>query len=62
MGQVPEKLARGKIATIALVIDVEPMHQVLEASRERTLIRSKLFKPFKPFAKNCRNREILSTA
>ena len=35
MGQVPENLRQDKLQLSCLVIDVEPMHQVLEASRER---------------------------
>src|SRR6476619_164484 len=35
MRQVPEKLREDKLQLSCLVIDVEPMHQVLQASRER---------------------------
>ena len=35
MGQVPEKLREEKLQLSALVIDMEPMHQVLEASRAK---------------------------
>ena len=35
MGLVPEKLRQDKLQLSCLVIDVEPMHQVLQASRER---------------------------
>ncbi len=35
MGQVPEKLREEKLQLSALVIDIEPMHQVLEASRQK---------------------------
>jgi hypothetical protein len=35
MGQVPEKLQEEKLQLSALVIDIEPMHQVLEASRAK---------------------------
>jgi hypothetical protein len=35
MGQIPEKLREEKLQLSALVIDIEPMHQVLEASRAK---------------------------
>ena len=35
MDQVPEKLREEKLQLSALVIDMEPMHQVLEASRQK---------------------------
>ena len=35
MDQVPEKLREEKLQLSALVIDMEPMHQVLEASRAK---------------------------
>jgi len=35
MGQVPAKLREEKLQLSALVIDIEPMHQVLEASRAK---------------------------
>jgi betaine reductase len=35
MGQVPENLRQDKLQHSCLVIDIEPMHQVLQASRER---------------------------
>jgi hypothetical protein len=35
MGQVPEKLREEKLQLSSLVIDIEPMHQVLQASREK---------------------------
>jgi betaine reductase len=35
LGQIPEKLREDKLQLSALVIDVEPMHQVLEASRQK---------------------------
>ncbi len=35
MAQVPEKLREEKLQLSCLVIDVEPMHQVLEASRQK---------------------------
>ena len=35
MGQIPESLREGKLQLSCLVIDVEPMHQVLQASREK---------------------------
>jgi betaine reductase len=34
IAQVPEKLREEKLQLSCLVIDVEPMHQVLEASRQ----------------------------
>ena len=33
--QVPEKLREEKLQLSSLVIDIEPMHQALEASREK---------------------------
>jgi betaine reductase len=35
MAQIPVKLRDEKLQLSALVIDVEPMHQVLEASRQK---------------------------
>jgi hypothetical protein len=35
MRQVPESLREEKLQLSALVVDVDPMHQVLEASRKR---------------------------
>ena len=35
MSQVPESLREEKLKLSALVVDVDPMHQVLEASRKR---------------------------
>lgn len=35
MSQVPESLREEKLQLSALVVDVGPMHQVLEASRKR---------------------------
>lgn len=35
MGQVPDKLREQHLQLSALVIDMEPMHQVLEASRAK---------------------------
>ena len=35
MGQIPVNLREDKLQLSCLVIDVEPMHQVLQASRER---------------------------
>ncbi len=35
MGQVPEKLQEEKLQLSALVIDIEPMHQLLQASRQK---------------------------
>ena len=35
MGQVPESLRDEKLQLSSLVIDIEPMHQVLEASRAK---------------------------
>ena len=35
MGQIPESLREEKLQLSCLVIDVEPMHQVLQASREK---------------------------
>jgi hypothetical protein len=35
MSQVPENLREEKLQLSALVVDVDPMHQVLEASRKR---------------------------
>ena len=35
MAQVPDKLREEKLQLSALVIDMEPMHQVLEASRAK---------------------------
>lgn len=35
MSQVPESLREEKLQLSALVVDVDPMHQVLEASRKR---------------------------
>ena len=35
MGQVPESLREEKLQLSALVVDVDPMHQVLEASRQK---------------------------
>ena len=35
IAQVPEKLREEKLQLSCLVIDVEPMHQVLEASRQK---------------------------
>ena len=35
MGQVPQALRDEKLQLSALVIDIEPMHQVLEASRAK---------------------------
>lgn len=35
MAQVPEKLREEKLQLSAMVIDVEPMHQVLQASRDK---------------------------
>jgi betaine reductase len=35
IAQVPEKLREEKLQLSCLVIDVEPMHQVLQSSRER---------------------------
>ena len=35
MGQVPVNLREDKLQLSCLVIDVEPMHQVLQASREK---------------------------
>src|SRR4030095_424 len=35
MAQVPENLRDEKLQLSSLVIEVEPMHQVLEASREK---------------------------
>jgi betaine reductase len=35
MGQVPESLREEKLQLSSLVIDIEPMHQVLEASRQK---------------------------
>jgi glycine reductase len=35
MSQVPEKLREEKLQLSSLVIDVEPMHQVLRSSREK---------------------------
>ena len=32
---MPERLRQDKLQLSCLVIDVEPMHQVLQASRER---------------------------
>jgi len=36
MSQVPENLREEKLQLSALVVDVDPMHQVLEASRKRS--------------------------
>jgi len=35
IAQVPEKLREEKLQLSCLVIDVEPMHQVLQSSREK---------------------------
>ena len=35
MSQVPESLREEKLQLCALVVDVDPMHQVLEASRKK---------------------------
>ena len=35
LGQVPEKLREDKLQLSCLVIDVEPMHRVLQTSREK---------------------------
>ena len=35
MSQVPENLREEKLQLSALVVDVDPMHRVLEASRKR---------------------------
>ena len=35
MGQIPEKLREEKLQLSALVIDIEPMHQVLQSSRDK---------------------------
>ncbi len=35
MAQVPEKMRAEKLQLSALVIDVEPMHQLLRASRQK---------------------------
>ena len=35
MSMVPEKLKKEKLELSALVIDVEPMHQVLQLAREK---------------------------
>jgi hypothetical protein len=35
MDAVPEKLRQEKLELSALVIDIEPMHEVLRASREK---------------------------
>jgi hypothetical protein len=35
LGAVPEDLRRDQLELSALVIDVEPMHEVLKASREK---------------------------
>ena len=35
MADVPQRLREEKLQLSALVIDVEPMHQVLQASREK---------------------------
>jgi len=35
MGQIPESLREEKLQLSCLVIDVEPMHQVLQSSREK---------------------------
>ena len=35
MSQVPESLREEKLQLSALVVDVDPMHQVLEASRQK---------------------------
>lgn len=35
MSQVPESLREEKLQLSTLVVDVDPMHQVLEASRKR---------------------------
>jgi hypothetical protein len=35
MGQIPESLREEKLQLSCLVIDVEPMHQVLQASRQK---------------------------
>ena len=35
IAQVPEKLREEKLQLSSLVIDVEPMHQALEASRQK---------------------------
>jgi hypothetical protein len=35
MSQVPESLREEKLQLSALVVDVDPMHQVLEASRRK---------------------------
>ncbi len=35
MAQVPEKLREEKLRLSALVVDIAPMHQVLEASRKK---------------------------
>ena len=35
LGQIPESLREEKLQLSCLVIDVEPMHQVLQASREK---------------------------
>jgi len=35
MSQVPESLREEKLQLSALVVDVDPMHQVLEASRKK---------------------------
>jgi len=35
MSQVPENLREEKLQLSALVVDVDPMHQVLEASRRK---------------------------
>ena len=35
MAQIPAKLREEKLQLSALVIDIEPMHQVLEASRQK---------------------------
>ena len=35
MSQIPETLREAKLQLSALVVDVEPMHQVLEASRKK---------------------------
>jgi hypothetical protein len=35
MSQVPESLREEKLQLSALVVDIDPMHQVLEASRQK---------------------------
>ena len=54
MGQVPEALRDEKLQLSALVIDIEPMHQVLEASRAKALKPFQGFKWFQKFQRSFR--------